>query len=592
MPAGVRLVLVALALTAGGCRSLPPPAPRVPPAPAAPAGPSETDPRSGVLAGRITSADSGVPLGRARVVVTSPQLAAARVVLTDADGRYRVAGLPAGRYTVTAVKSGFVTGSAQDPGSTGIELAAGEERIGVDIALLRAGVIAGRVLDEDGSPFEGARVEVWRTRAADGRRGLSAVGRAVTDDRGDFRIGGLAPGVYLVSASDPAWDAVEDDRGDRPSYPPTYYPGVALPEEAARIVVLAGGETTGIEFTFRLVRPVRISGRLVAHDERPLVAGALALAAEPTGRTLGPEPATLLSDILVRPDGQFTIRNVPPGRYILRARGTTGRGEPSLVGTFRAEVTGRDLEGVTIVLSPGAGVTGQLEFEATRATSRPAAAGVRVRAVAADGVVFADALSGLVAPDGRFAIDGLMPGAYVFRVEGLPAPWTLESVLLHGRQIVDLPLSLEAGTRVEAVRIVLTDAPAGLEGRVQTPEGHTVAGGSVVVFATDPGLWTPYTRSVAVAPVQSDGRYRLVGLPPAEYWVAAVGALVSRDDLHVSMLEGLLPRATRAVIRAGETRQLDVVAVPAGSARWAQPSSSYSPSAGGATRVDGRSASR
>ncbi len=558
------------------------PGPGVPPAPAMP---QQAEPARAVLAGRVTAAESGEPLVRARIVVRSPALAGARVVLTGPDGRYRVAELPAGSYTVVASKSGFVPetrGAETGPG--GVALAEGEERSDVDFELSRAGVVSGRIRDEDGSPLEGARVEVWRTGIANGQRVLSVVGRATADDRGRFRVGGLPPGFYLVSAADPAWDAAADPVGPL-SYAPTYYPGVAFPDAAARVSVQAGRETPGIEFTVRVVRPVRVSGRLIAYDDRPLVAGAITLTAEGLGRTVAPV-GLAAGDVVIWPDGRFSFRNVIPGRYVIRARGQTEPGGTPLFGTFSAVLEGTDLDKLTIVLSPGGTVEGGIELERSRGVPPLTLSGLRVRAVAADGVAFADALSELADRDGRFVVRGVMPGRYVFRVEGLPESWVLKAVTLRGLQVVDLPVALESGERVEALRIVLSDAPSGLAGVVRGTDGRPRPGGSVVVFAVDPGLWTPYTRHVRVARVGKDGRYRLSALPPGDYWVVPTEEVISGADLDVPGLERLAARGMRLRIREGEPHTLDLVAASD------QPSSSYSPSAGGAKRVDGRNASR
>jgi hypothetical protein len=554
----------ALVGAVGACRTAPTttPPPSAPPAAptAAALGPS---PALGAIAGRVTAAASGQPLPRARIVVTSPALSGARVTLTGPDGRYRVEELPAGRYTVAVVKSGFVPAIVGDETDQGaFELAPGERRDGVDVALARAGAISGRVLDEDGTPFEGATVEVWRTRLSGGQRILVAVGRATTDDRGEFRVGGLPAGFFLVSASDPAWTGVGSAAGPL-TYAPTFYPGVVSPQEAARLAVEPGGETSGVVFTLRIVRPVRVSGRLVAPGERPLLSGAITLSAEGTGRLAGPAPV-VASDVVLRPDGQFTFRNVTPGRYVIRARGETERGGTPLFGTFLLTVEGQDLDHVTIPLSPGATAEGRVEFAADRGTPPSATTAVRVRAVAADGVAFADALSDPLGRDGRFVVRGLMPGRYVFRVDGLSEPWWLAEVWLHGRQVVDLPVPVEPGDRLDGLRILVKDAGAVLAGSVRTAAGRPVRGGSVVVFAADRGLWTPYTRHLRVARIQPDGRYRLAALPPGTYWVSATEAVVSADDLDGSALEQLAVTATRVELREGEEQSLDLVVVPAG----------------------------
>jgi len=67
-----------------------------------------------------------------------------------------------------------------------------------------AGVISGAVRFTDAEPAIGVPVELYREYFYRGRHGYSKAGRAVSDDRGAYRIYGLAPGnYYLVAAYAP-----------------------------------------------------------------------------------------------------------------------------------------------------------------------------------------------------------------------------------------------------------------------------------------------------------------------------------------------------------------------------------------------------
>ena len=128
------------------------------------------------------------------------------MALTDNQGRYEFKDLPAGRFGVSVSKSGYVTmqygqNRPFEPGKP-IELADAQVLEKADVALPRGGVLAGRVIDESGEAVADADVTAMRMQFQNGTRHLVQTGRnAMTNDLGQFRIYGLPPGDYFVSAT-------------------------------------------------------------------------------------------------------------------------------------------------------------------------------------------------------------------------------------------------------------------------------------------------------------------------------------------------------------------------------------------------------
>ena len=190
---------------------------------------------------------------------------------TDEQGRFELKELVGGRYTVTASKGGFVSlqYGQRRPSERGtpVDLPAGQTLEKVVIGLPRGSVIAGRIVDEFGEPLTGAQVMVQRYTYVNGVRQLRQAGQGDrTDDQGAFRVFGLPPGEYYVSAT------LRDDRGPRfnndddvPSsgYAPTYYPGTTSAAGAQRVTVNLGEEVGGVTFGLTLVPLARVSGRVV-----------------------------------------------------------------------------------------------------------------------------------------------------------------------------------------------------------------------------------------------------------------------------------------------------------------------------------------
>src|SRR5205814_1639678 len=123
-------------------------------------------PTTGLIAGRVLAADTGRPVKRARVFATAAELPGGRGVLTDDAGLFQLVELPAGRYTLSVSKSGFVSlayGQRRPlQAGTPLQLAEGQEIKDIDFRLPRGSVIAGHVYDETGDPMPGVLVRVLR----------------------------------------------------------------------------------------------------------------------------------------------------------------------------------------------------------------------------------------------------------------------------------------------------------------------------------------------------------------------------------------------------------------------------------------------
>src|SRR5882762_7181522 len=161
-------------------------------------------PPAGRITGRVTAADNGRPVKRARVFATAVELPGGRGMLTDDGGVFDLTELPAGRYTLTVSKSGFVSLSYGQrrplQAGTPLQLADGQTLKGIEFQLPRGSVIGGRVLDEDGEAMPGVMVRVMRYQYLQGDRRLTPAGAGQTDDKGQYRVWGLMPGDYYVNA--------------------------------------------------------------------------------------------------------------------------------------------------------------------------------------------------------------------------------------------------------------------------------------------------------------------------------------------------------------------------------------------------------
>ena len=506
------------------------------------------------IGGLVTSADTNSPVRRAQVRATSADTRSARLSTTDADGRFELRDLPAGRWTISATKGGFVTQQfgqrhpfeSVEP----IDLADGQ-RFTANFTLSRGSAITGRVSDEFGDSITGARVQVLRSQVQQGRRRLVPTANgAQTDDTGAFRVFGLAPGEYYVAASLQA--APADSSTNPVSYAPTYFPGTGNIADAQRITLTLGTEQSGINFVLQPVRAVRVSGTVVDSNGAPTQA---LLNLTPAG--FGDDAGLQLGNpARVLPDGSFTILNVVPGEYVLTVNGRPNGNATPEVASMPVTVGNDDLAGVSIATSKGGTIRGTIvaDNNAKVATTniqvsvqalRPAPGNFQPRTQ--------------VSSAGTFELNGLI-GAQVLRVDRLPDGWTVKSIRANGRDITDTALEFR-GAEAATVQVVLTNRISEVSGAVKA-NGQPVTSASVVLFPEDAAQWVFPSRRVRMVRVDQTGVFRAQSLPPGERYLAvAVDYLEQGEFQDPLFLERMRGRATAFSLTDGENKNVDLTLV-------------------------------
>lgn len=510
-----------------------------------------------VLRGRVTTFPDGRPLARARVMLQRPDRPYAWVTITDAEGRYEITELEAfDNYMLSASKSGYaprVWGEKQLPElPEPLKIAGGQVLENIDVALAEQLWVQGKILDSDGTPFAGAVVSALRPVFVGDRREMVTVAEIITNDKGEYRLFGLPAGQYFISAVDPAFLSTGDHQGPL-VYAATFYPGVASPEGATRITLEPGLPRENIDFPLSIIKPARVSGRIVSHDNKPLYSGAVVMSPFRADRAA----SFTITRVDIKPDGNYEFFNVPPGRFIIRSRGETDSEGVTLFGSFMLNVEGHSTSGVNMTLLPGARLEGTAAWEGTSPV--PATAGeVRVRAPMTDGNTLGDALTGNLRPDGSWVIRGAMVGGHLLRVEYLPAPWELKSVLYRGQDVTDIPLHFNAGDDIRGLRVVFSDRPTRLQGRIISGEGDDYESYRVVAFPANQMFWKPASRHIKLARPDREGRFLITGLPPAIYYLAASRDVDESDLGDTRTLDRLTAAATTVRLTEGERKLQDL----------------------------------
>ncbi|MDQ3917276.1 MAG: carboxypeptidase-like regulatory domain-containing protein [Acidobacteriota bacterium] len=516
------------------------------------------------VAGRVTDGEHGLA-GVAVVLVSSEQTTTPRTVghaKTDAEGDYRITGVPPGRYKIIPFSPTYIVQglSMYDyPPGKPLNLSAGESVEGIDFRLERGGVITGRVTDADGNPVIGEQVSVvpyasneqqrQMLQQQQQQRGPFDVRDYATDDRGVYRIYGLLPGTYHVGVGQDGGGGALS-YGRRKLYRRTFYNGATEESQASTVEVTAGGETSDIDITLgKAVKTFRASGRFVSAETGQPVAN-ISYGYGPV-RADGRLAGGIGGGFMTNERGEFQAEGLAPGRYAVYAAAfglaQNNAGELySDPATF--EVVDSDVTGVVVKLRRGASVSGVVAIEGV---ADPATAARLLNGVTLYGVPqpagsptampnISRSLS--VAADGSFRLAGLHPGKLRIFLNGGPTKGlTLSRVELNGANVTN-GLEVAEGAQVSGVRVVVAYGSGVVRGQVNFTNGTAPQGARVYVFARRAGA---EEQNSGWAEADARGRFVMENLPAGEYEVQArvmafqpAARPAMSEPQHVSLGEG------------------------------------------------------
>ena len=571
-----------------------------------------------VLSGTlVTDAVDPQPVRRAVMSLTVADGRVPRMTVTDDSGRFVFADLPAGLFTLSASKPGFVTAyhggkrPGRGPGSP-VVIADGA-KVAVSMTMLRGAVIGGVIRDPQGRPAAGAGFQLMQYRVTGGEKTLvgayGGYGYTFTDDRGMYRAFGLPPGDYFVvvtgrafgasplrevTSADLLWaeqqftnsaprpapspEAAAVDASTPPvslSPPvlnaPVYYPGTTDLAQAVAITVRPGEERADVDFAIRYVRTARIEGTVVDAEGRPANGAQVNLVAtsqQPGDFVMAMSSASRVSVA----SGRFALSGIAPGQYTITVRGGgagPNGGPPTAGGAVAAswalqEVTvdGHDLSGIAMTLQPGLVVSGRVAFEGASTPPDVTKARLSLSSIQTTSGLSFNSPAVSVNADGTFAWSGLPPGRY--RIGAVPVAgaagvsWTMRGAVTGGRDVADLFLELKPAARVSDIVVTFVDRAAEVNGTVLDRSGRPTPDYSIVVFTTDRAQWLSGSRRVKATRLSNTGSFSVTGLPAGEYFVCAATDYDASDLSDPAFLGQLAAQAFRVTLAEGEKRTQDL----------------------------------
>ena len=537
--------MIVRALVAGMLLLLPSAAPAQPPA-------RDNPPPTGtaIVRGRVIVAGTEHGLAKVTVRAVSPPLRVNKAVLTDASGRYDIGELPAGRYSITTTKTNYVPAvhgqlRPLGPGKP-IDVANGAVVDHVDFALQRTGVISGTIVDEFGDPAAVVQVAPMRYMFFNGERRLQIAGpSSMTNDLGEYRLFGLFPGQYYVSAT-LRNNNFGSESTEPTTYAPTFFPGTGSSADAQRLIVAAGQTLSGINITLIPVIAARVSGTVLDTQGRPLANAGVDLMPR-----VGFAPSA--GGASTRSDGTFVISGVPPGEYALRA---SVQGQQEEYALADVTVAGGDVSGVQLVATKSTPIRGRIVFEPGKGKP-PVGPAVRVTAVRPFPMVGVPGTT-TGREDGSFDLKTASGHAHIRAAVLGSGDWRLSHVLVNGVDVIDTGLDIPGGGgSVDNVLVELTSRHTEISGSVVDAAGDRVRDCVVVVFAQDSQRWTGPTRYVAATRPDQESVFH-ARLPAGDYFAAAFEHPEPQVPTDPEVLAQLRDRAIPLSIADGETKKVEL----------------------------------
>jgi hypothetical protein len=364
------------------------------------------------------------------------------------------------------------------------------------------------------------------------------------------------------------------------SFQSTCYPSAIGLANAEVVTVAAGQERLGADIRLKLSRGVTVAGTVVGPDGPvPHVGVRLAadfapdLNAEQTW-----EAALTVSDAR----GRFTLLGVPPGSYTLRALKVPPRAysapappapdapppppgppplpaEPTYWANLPLTVGPNGFANLTVPLHNGIRISGRIRFEGTAKRPQPGAFNeVGVSLEPADGHRIGYPLEMRVDHDWTFSSFEIPPGKYILQAN--ISGWTTKAATLSGIDVSAAPFDLQQGA--SDITVVVTDKPTELTGTVRDDRGAADPSAGVVAVSLEREAWTSYgmsPRRLRYVRPNRYGVYRIGGLPPGQYFVAAVDDASVANWQNPATLEAIARQAERIVLADGDKKSLDLV---------------------------------
>jgi hypothetical protein len=474
------------------------------------------------IQGQVFNAATGDPVKKANLNLQRTDMTTeynsmpvSYTTVTDASGKFAMKDIEAGKYRLLVNRNGFITTSygARGPNRAGttLTLLKGQHLSEITFRLTPHGIVTGRITDDEGEPLSYVSVQLLTWRYQQGRRQLSyGGGGGSTNDLGEYRIFGVPPGKYYLTATYRNQSyGVAQDRSATPEpeddYVPTYFPGTTDVSTAAQVAVPPGGHIQGMDLKLNKFHTVHVRGHVnytIPGRQRVMVY----LMPKNTMMGMGFRPNQTDAK------GDFDIRGASPGSYAVTA--VLNEGSKSYQARANVEVGNSDVDGLTLNIGPGVAITGKVLVEGPE---KPDLSSVRVMLQQREflGMMFGPMSQSRIEEDRSFTLPDVSRGLFNVNVMGLPPGYYVKAIRSEQNDILSNGLNTENSPA--PLEILISAGAAQVSGTVKHPDkGNPVPGATVLLIPQEKERKEQQSYYKQVTSDQN-GTFLIKDLVPGEY---------------------------------------------------------------------------
>jgi len=472
-----------------------------------------------VVSGIVIRGLDSAPLKNATVQLVSGEDREHTIATrTTVDGHFELRNVPSGRYRLKVSRDGYVEQEfgqkkPPDPGAI-FALRPGQKMSDLIFKLGRAGVITGHVFNADGEPMPNVMLNAIRQVYRDGKREFQSSAFDRSNDLGEYRIFGLAPGRYYVSAEELTWNRVVGDREFNPiekdtgekAYAKIYFPAALDLGKASTVTVKEGEEIPAVDILMKEVVAYRIRGKVTNLLSKSR--GAQNVQISVLRRDSGAGWSEVGSTSVEKAGGTFEIPAIAPGEYsVLAFSYDDGKAHST---QEDLTVGNADVEGLTVTIGPGVNIPGRVAWEGKPSLEKAA---LTVGA-APPGPVYVWADSAEVDMSNQFTLRDVPEGELRLTVAGMSKDCYVKEARFGDALLPDMSFRVMKGS-AGPLEITVSSFGARVDGTVTNDESLPVAGVWVVAVPEEAKRKQHYLfKSITT---DQYGHFDLRGLAPGKY---------------------------------------------------------------------------